>query len=371
MVALVRGGRQRDLAALGRALDIRGGGAAFGRGDVHGVLRIAHAPQLGTVERVRGADHHVVVGVAEDAQTVVERVAEAVVGNGADGHALIRGGTVGDLEQVEAALGLGQVRQGLEVGLAGQLDQHLVQALELVGNDVGDAEERVRDFAVVVGEIGGALVGQLGAEVVQLVVDVEELRGLIGGAGGCQAARNDAAVLDAVDQFLGLGGGQADRLGGRDGLGVGGLRLRGGGVLAGLDAGPVDQRLRIVGGRHGLGGHLGVLIVALRGDGGSRVGRAHAPQQAQEHAQVVDGVVPILLVHVENVTVGELCDRFQQGGGVHGGQVHLALVNGGLPGVLVHVVVVAAAQTGGTALREGVVLVAHEHLDVLVLVHAV
>lgn len=67
VVALVRGGRQRDLAALGRALDIRGGGAAFGRGDVHGVLRIAHAPQLGTVERVRGADHHVVVGVAEDA----------------------------------------------------------------------------------------------------------------------------------------------------------------------------------------------------------------------------------------------------------------------------------------------------------------
>ena len=110
---------------------------------------------------------------------------------------------------------------------------------------LGDVNQLVdgRAVSVVVGEIGGALVGQLGAEVVQLVVDVEELRGLIGGAGGCQAARNDAAVLDAVDQFLGLGGGQADRLGGRDGLGVGGLRLRGGGVLAGLDAGPVDQRL--------------------------------------------------------------------------------------------------------------------------------
>ena len=74
---------------------------------------------------------------------------------------------------------------------------------------------------------------------------------------------------------------------------------------------------------------------------------------------------------MQDVAIGELGNRLEQRRRVHRRQVHLAFVHGGLPCVLVHIVAVAAAQTGTAAIGEGLVGVAHEHFDVLIGIHAV
>ena len=76
-------------------------------------------------------------------------------------------------------------------------------------------------------------------------------------------------------------------------------------------------------------------------------------------------------MHFQNIAVGELGDRFEQAGGIHGAQIHLVLINGGLPMILAHVGLVSGTPAGDAALGEHLVGVANYHLDILVGVHAV
>lgn len=162
--------------------------------------------------------------------------------------------------------------------------------------------------------------------------------------------------------------GQGERISGGT-FNVGQGRMGGCGALVGLLHCPVDQCFRIVG-RRCFGLCFCISFVIVQCDGVDVTGVVAVHHQFEERTQIVDGVVPFLIAHVQNVAVGELGYRLEQRGGVHGRQIHLAFVGDGLPGVLVHVVAVTTAQPG-QALAEGLVFVANDHRDVLVLVPAV
>ena len=129
----------------------------------------------------------------------------------------------------------------------------------------------------------------------------------------------------------------------------------GGGCIGGSFGGCGLRGSCLILGEHG---HTGCAVIALLGN------------QLQQNAQVVDLFPPFLGAHVQQVTIGKLGDRLQQGGLVHRAQVHFTLMHGGLPSILGHVGAIAgtrAGQAGGECLGR----VAHDLFHILILVHAV
>ena len=160
-----------------------------------------------------------------------------------DGHATL--GVFADLEQVEAALRLGQIRQGLEerlhVLLGGELEERLVEFLQVFGH-LRQRAQRGKQITIGVHEPFGCLFVQLRGQGAQRAVDGEQLPC---GIGVIEAFRHDAAVLDTLDKRLALGIGQGDLLlGAAVAIDLG--RGVSGGTFARLPARPFDKRIRVI-----------------------------------------------------------------------------------------------------------------------------
>ena len=132
----------------------------------------------------------------EPGSVAVRRHDEGVVAG--DGHATL--GVFADLEQVEAALRLGQIRQGLEerlhVLLGGELEERLVEFLQAFGH-LRQRAQRGKQITIGVHEPFGCLFVQLRGQGAQRAVDGEQLPC---GIGVIEAFRHDAAALDALDK---------------------------------------------------------------------------------------------------------------------------------------------------------------------------
>ena len=268
---------------------------------------------------------------------MVERIAEAVARERVERELPVLGR---DGVQTEAARGGRELVEAddeiLHVLQLRDAHEHLVELLHGVGQLVADAGVEVADLLIDVHEARDVVrlheVGQLGEQAVEPAQAAER---------GHAVGRGVSAVVDALAQRVML------RVREREGLGA--VRF----FVHRVDGG-VDGGVGV-----GVGGEQRAVAVLIL-----------IQQQLEQHLEVADLAGPLVARHMQQVAVGELAERLEQGAGVERAEKELAVKHLGLPEVLVFIVAEAGALAQDAAGREHLRRLADDELHLLGAVRA-
>ena len=268
---------------------------------------------------------------------MVVRIAEAVARERLERELAVVGR---DGIQAEAARGGRELFQAdaqiLHVFQLGDAHERFIELLECIGQLAAEARIEVVRLLVARNKARNIVrldeVGQLAEQRIELVEPAQRV---------CTVGRVVHAVLERLTHRVVLGIGHGEEFG-----------------ALGIDR--IDGGIDRCGGIAGVGGEqcaVAIIFVLIQ-------------QELEQHLEVADLAGPLVTRHMQQVAVGKLAERLEQGAGVERAEKELAVKDLRLPEILVFIVAEAGALAQDAAGREHLGRLADDELHLLGAVRA-